>query len=191
MPPPGRRNGKLQAGDGPSRSYHSCQFGQRRFGITDVAQQVRERQRVETGVGERESFASSEDEGCSLFGAISDDVRATAAKHVGADVEANDVRGATPDELTRDRRGTAGHVEHDPGPRRHDRVNHRRSPAAILSEGEETRQTVVSLGQVSKETTSKGIRLGTRFSHISVETAHFDGDPLCPCVAAQAGVGVR
>src|SRR5262245_49851374 len=150
-PPDAAWHGELEHRDGAARPDHARKPVQRRARILDVAQEVRERQRRELAVGERERLGAPLDQ---LHGQSARPLRRD-GEHLGALVERDDRAAVAADELACDEPGAGGDVEHrvvgaDVEPR-----DEEAPPARVLAEGEERAVAVVG-GTERREQCARG-----------------------------------
>ena len=142
-PPDAARQAELLHRDDAAGSHDASELAQRRGDVVDVAEEVRERQRVELGVGERERLGAALAQLDPLREARVRDPLAPGREHLRALVDPDDRalgRGAR--ELDRDGGRAGGDVEHAACVRRDPR-DEERAPARVLAEREEPGVTVV------------------------------------------------
>ena len=144
-----RRHAELQRGDPAARAQHARELAHRRGRILHVAQQVRERERVEARVGEGQRL------GLRLHEL---DARARTPRSARARPRASRRSGRRPRPSTRSARA----ARPPPCPcrsrrraraaaARRDRVDERAAPARVLPEAERRRQRVVAARQPAEQ----------------------------------------
>jgi hypothetical protein len=152
-PPCAARQAELEHRDRSAGADDPRQLAQRRRYVVDVAEEIREGERVELGVGEGQGFGPSVAELDPFAQTGACDLVAPGRKHLGALVDADHrPRGPSPSEPDRDGRGSRGDVEHTERVGRNAR-DEERSPARVLAEGEQARVTVVRLAERGEQLT--------------------------------------
>ena len=136
------RYAELESGNRPAGPDHAGQLGEGRRGIVDVAEEVRERERVERRVREGKVIGVAVDE---LD--LGRDSLARHREHLHALVEAHHAATLPAYELDRDRAGARGDVEHGVARRCGDAPDEEAPPAAVLAEREQPRIAVVRRSQ--------------------------------------------
>ncbi len=137
------RQTELEHRDRAAGSHDAGELAHRRSGVVDIAEQIREGERVEGCVLEREPLGGALDEFDPVLEARRLDPPAAGLEHVGALVESDDVAAGPAGELDRNGGSPGRHVEHgvlwaDLHPR-----DQEAAPVRILAEGEQPGVSVV------------------------------------------------
>jgi menaquinone-9 beta-reductase len=154
------RHRELEVGYTSAGPHDPRQLPDRRAGVSDVAQQVRERQRIERGVSERQLLTTSEQQPDAIILAALGDPLATAAQHLLGEVDCGDRRARTLAEHEGHAGRPGGYVEHLPRRwvHRDDSIDHGGPPAAILAERKHLSQRVVPAGQAVEQFAGELVR---------------------------------
>ncbi len=112
-PPRPAREAELEHRDRPAGAHDAGELAQRRAVVVDVAQEIREGERVELSVGERQRLRASLAQLDPLAEAGLHDALASRREHLGALVDPDHrAGGLCTRELDRDGRGAGRDVEH-------------------------------------------------------------------------------
>jgi hypothetical protein len=202
------RNEEVEHGDSAAGSHHPGELPHRCRRVVDIAKEVRERQRVEGRVLERQVLGPSFLELDSFAEARSVDTRPARGQHLGALVESDDPAAVAVYELDGYRRGAAGNIEHGGARADLDPVDEEGAPARVLPEGEQPRVVVVGLAERREERLGCLVALADALGHGAIvaavgleeeiaaaaeaASAHAaNGEELEGVVPAEPGAGAR
>ena len=152
------RDPELERRDRPAAARHARKLAHGRAGIVDVAEQVRERQRVELTVLEWQLLGIPVDEANSLCESCPVDALTTGGEHFVALVETDDRAAGAARELDRHRGGSRRHVEDRLGRGDRHARDEETAPARILAEREKARVSVVRRTERCEELARDGVR---------------------------------
>jgi hypothetical protein len=191
---------ELERSDRPARPHDPSELAQRRAGIVDVAEEVRERHGGERRVRKRERFRPAPDQLDPVGEAGRGDALATRGEHLRTLVDPDDAAPGTAHELDRDRRGPGGDVKHAVVLPRFDARDEEPAPARVLAEREEAAVTVVRLAEGREQTARLRVPGGNGLGHsgesklgsvgLSEELGRIAGAARSFSVAGEAVVGV-
>jgi hypothetical protein len=165
-PPPGapeptRGDSKLEARDRGARFQHPRQLAQRRGRILDVAQEIRECQRVERRVRNGQTLGSSGYELHAARDAGSVDPRLSDAQHRLGQINTDDMHPVVSGEIECDARGAGCDVEYRTVTESVDMRDHLAPPATVLPERQQFLEQVVPARKWAEQLLGEAVEIAS------------------------------
>ena len=124
------------ARDDAALAHNPRKLRESRLGFVDVAQQIRERQRVERAVAKRELFSSAGNELNAAFEATVNDALTPLHEHAFGQIDTDNLSRRSPCQLQGDARRSARHVQDCRRSCGNDVIDHRPAPSPVLAHRE-------------------------------------------------------